>query len=197
MKRKVRKIVHLQNRMPQTNSEKNSRGRPPGKLQLSTPGGSPVYFIHEVGAASFIQIDIAKTSMPETRPSLDMMAVVGGRPEHLRPASSVEPRCSNVCHTRMLRASEREKERGREREPRRGQRRSASAQGTGVLPCPNAQQARERERERARSPRKPQNVGGPHGPGSLTSSSNPKEEESPPCLHARGKKKKRRERERE
>ena len=39
---------------------------------------------------------------------------------------------------------------------------------------------REKEREREReysSPRKPQNVGGPHGPGSLTSSSNPKEEE--------------------
>ena len=36
---------------------------------------------------------------------------------------------------------------------------------------------RERERGTYSSPRKPQNVGGPHGPGSLTSSSNPKEEE--------------------
>ena len=50
---------------------------------------------------------------------------------------------------------------------------------------PNAPQASKRERERESdkyggtysSPRKPQNDGGPYGPGSLTSSSNPKEEE--------------------
>ena len=60
--------------------------------------------------------------------------------------------------------------------------------GLDSIPC----SGRERERERAltcgtySSPRKPQNVGGPHGPGSLTSSSNPKEEESFDCVEEEG-----------
>ena len=50
-----------------------------------------------------------------------------------------------------------------------------------TLNLEQAREKREREREREReaysSPRKPQNDGGPYGPGSLNSSSNPKEEE--------------------
>ena len=48
---------------------------------------------------------------------------------------------------------------------------------TTELKLLNVSNKQEGGRERERAPRKPQNDGGPYGPGSLNSSSNPKEEE--------------------
>ena len=74
------------------------------------------------------------------------------------------------------RCLERERETERERE-------RASLSSKPLASKQASKQERERERESEccstySPPRKPQNDGGPYGPGSLTSSSNPKEEES-------------------